>query len=123
MRAFDARMVGVKIVVVIGTHKVTPITARMTPAIGKNGITGQRMMRNKLKTPPRIMRIRPTSNRIRREKKPTQRETSRSINIWNLRSREESDWAEAAEIWRKGLKRVRRSEPMEKKSMMLMRWE
>lgn len=60
-------------------------------------------------------------NKIKREKNPTTRETRRSINIWNFKSKEDSALAESAEIWRNGLKRVRIKESIEKKSVILER--
>ena len=112
----------VETIVIFATHRVTPITVRTIPTIGRKGTNGQMIISTMLKIPPSKMRIRPAVSKIRREKKPTQRETRRSMNIWNLRSSEEPTLADSAEIWRKGLKRVRRSEPIEKKSMMLVRW-
>ena len=92
---------------------------RITPAMGVRGMSGQRIIRTRLMVPPRIIRIQPVMSKMSREKKPTMRETRRSTNICHLRSREESAAAESAEIWRKGLKRVRMREFIEKKSVRL----
>ena len=94
---------------------------RTMPTMGAKGIRGQSKMRARLKMPPKTMMTAPMMRRINLEKKPMMRETRRSMNIWNLRSREESALAEAAEIWRKGWKRVRIRESMEKKSVILAR--
>ena len=90
----DAVIVGVKGII----HRVTPIMARMMPTIGARGITGHRMISARLMMPPMmIMRV-PAISSNNREKKPMMRETRRSINMWNLRSREELAAAELAEI-------------------------
>ena len=94
MSVMDARIVGIESVI----HRLTPTMVRTMPAIGTRGISGQRIMRARLKIPPTIIMMQPTMRRISLEKKPTIRETRRSINMWNLRSREESAPAEAAEI-------------------------
>ena len=62
-------------------HNVTPITVRTMPAMGRRGIRGQRTMRMRLMTPPKMMIIMPASKSVRREKKPTAREIRRSRNI------------------------------------------
>ena len=72
----------------------------MMPVIGKNGIIGQRIIKIRLSAPTRIMMIVPAKSKIRREMKPIKRETNRSKNIWNLRSKEAVPEAEPAEIWR-----------------------
>ncbi len=102
-------------------HNATPTIVKMMPATGASGIIGQMIISIKLKMQlTTIMRV-PVIRRTRREKKPIMRETSRSINIWNLRSREAPAEAVSAEIWRKGLNKVRMRDPMEKKSVMLAR--
>ena len=73
----------------------------------------------RLRLPPKIMRMLPVSNKMRRVEKPTRREIRRSMNIWNLRSSEAEPEAVSAEIWRYGLKRVRIKEDIEKKSARL----
>ena len=81
-------------------HRATPMIVRMMPAMGIRGMIGQRMMRSKLQMPPSaIMRV-PVISKIRREKKPIILETRRSINIWNLRSRDALAEADSADIWR-----------------------
>ena len=93
----------------------------MTPIMGSMGMMGQRMIRTRLQIPPTMMMKVPAISRIRREKKPTTRETSLSMNMWNLASREADVAAVSAEIWRKGLKSVRSKELMEKKSVIVVR--
>ena len=83
-------------------HSETPMTVRTMPAMGAKGMMGQRMMRMRQRMPPVIIIMVPVMSRVRREKKPTMRETRRSMNMWNLRSREDSALAVSAEIWRKG---------------------
>ena len=116
---FDARIVRIKRIF----HSVNPVIVKMIPSMGSIGINGHRTISMILKMPPITMMAVPAINKIRRETKPTARETSLSKNIWNLRSNEAEFVAELAEIWRYGLKRVRMSELMEKKSVMLARAE
>ena len=79
------------------------------------------IINTKLIVPPTRIRNRPATRRTRRVAKPMKREIRRSINIWNFKSREAFSLAVSAEIWRNGLKSVRMSEFMEKKSIMLER--
>ncbi len=99
-------------------HAMTPIMLRITPMIGKRGMTGHKMMRKRQTILPNIMIRLPTISRRRRVKKPTRREMKRSRKIWNFISKDESAFAEFAEIWRNGWNNVRMSESMEKKSVM-----
>ena len=117
MSAANARVFGVKGII----HRVTPITLRIIPAMGARGMKGHRIRRMRLRVPPRVITIIPVRIRMSREKKPIIREMRRSINMWNLRSRDAPSLADSAEIWRKGLKRVRSSDPMEKKSVILVK--
>lgn len=94
------------------------MTARIMPTTGRNGIIGQRIIRIKLTMPPKMIIMVPVNNNTKREKKPTTRETRRSMNMWNLRSSEALDEADSAEIWRKGLNKVRIKESIEKKSVI-----
>lgn len=64
-----------------------------------------------------VSEMRPRMIRKKRRVKPTARETRRSKKAWRRVSSEPS--TEPAEIWRNGRKRVRKSEPMEKKSAVL----
>ena len=100
---------------------VNPIMLRTMPAIGNNGTTGHIAMRIRLNTPPSIIVTVPAINRINLERKPTMRDINLSIIKRNFTSRDEELDADSADIWRKGLKRVRTSEPMEKKSIILER--
>ena len=52
MGEFDARIFGI--------HSVTPMSARIMPAIGVSGINGHKMMRARLIMPPSIIIIQPT---------------------------------------------------------------
>ena len=90
----DARIFGIENVV----HNAIPMTVKTMPATGARGIMGQRMTSTRLKMQlMTIMRV-PVISRTRREKKPMMRETRRSMNMWNLRSREASAEAVSAEI-------------------------
>ena len=71
---------------------------RMMPTTGRSGMKGQRMIKTRLMMPPSIIIRVPAISRKRRVKKPTMRETRRSINMWNLSSRDELALAVAAEI-------------------------
>ena len=59
----------------------TFMIVRTTPMIGVRGINGHRMIITKLIVPPSIIVIQPANSNISLEKKPTMRETRRSINI------------------------------------------
>ena len=73
----DAGIFGIK----SDAHRVTPMTVKIMPATGRSGIKGQRRMRMRLRTPPNMIIIIPTRSKVRREKKPTMRETKRSKNM------------------------------------------
>lgn len=72
--------------------------AKMIPTIGIIGMSGQRIMRIPQRIPPIIIIMVPIIKRRIREKKPTIRETSRSINICILSCIEELAEAAPAEI-------------------------
>ena len=75
MGEFDTGVLGIVI------HRVTPMRVRIIPAIGVRGMSGQIIMRMRLTMPPKIMMMLPVMRRISLEKKPTMRETRRSINM------------------------------------------
>ena len=81
-------------------HIITPMMVKMIPAIGSNGIIGQRMINMRLTMPPIIITNVPARSKIKRETNPTQREIKRSMNMRNLTSSEEVPEAVSAEIWR-----------------------
>lgn len=79
---------------------VSPVVLKIIPTMGSRGIKGQSIINIRLKTLPIMMINVPASNKTRREIKPMKRDTSRSINMWNLISSEAVLEADAAEIWR-----------------------
>ena len=60
---------------------ITPAIVRITPAIGSNGIKGQRIINTKQAMPPMIMISVPARSNINLEIKPIKRDTSLSINM------------------------------------------
>lgn len=68
------------------------------PMIGRKGMSGQITTRTKQSPPPTMIKNSPTIRRTNLVKKPTILEISRSRNMWNLRSREESVPAVSADI-------------------------
>ena len=62
-------------------HRKAPVMVRIMPARGARGITGQRTMRTRLRMAPSRIMIVPARSKVRREKKPTMRETRRSMNM------------------------------------------
>ena len=81
-------------------HMVSPVVLKIIPTMGSRGIKGQSIISIRLKILPIMMINVPASNKTRREIKPMKRDTSRSINMWNLISSEAVLEADAAEIWR-----------------------
>lgn len=73
----DAGIFGIK----SDAHRVTPMTVKIMPATGRSGIKGQRRMRIRLRMLPNRIIIIPARSKVRREKKPTMRETKRSRNM------------------------------------------
>jgi hypothetical protein len=94
VRLFDTGIFGVKGIV----HMVTPAIVMITPANGRSGMNGQRRISRRLNALLARMITVPVISSTKREKNPMMRETSRSINMWNLRSREELAPAVSAEI-------------------------
>ena len=62
-------------------HTSTPTIVMIMPRIGRRGTIGQRRTRRKLAIALMAMRKVPANSRASRVKKPTVRETRRSINI------------------------------------------
>lgn len=62
-------------------HTANPIIDNTIPTIGSSGIIGQRIISARLQIPPIIMVRAPVRSRIRRERKPINRDTSLSKNM------------------------------------------
>ena len=77
MGFFDTRVSGVERIF----HMITPVMARMMPAMGSRGIKGQRIINIRQAMPPIIMMKVPAKSRTNLDIKPIKRETNLSMNI------------------------------------------